>query len=63
MSKDEAGKWFREVVPRLADLLLRLPELLETHYQNAGAFCGMQTGLRLLESQQSGIVVLNQVKG
>lgn len=59
MSKDEAGKWFKEVVPRLADLLLRLPELLETHYQNAGAF----TGLRLLDSQQSGIVVLNQVTG
>lgn len=63
MSKDEAEKWFKEVVPRLADLLLRLPELLEAHYQNAGAFHGMETGLRLLDSQQSGIVVLNQVTG
>lgn len=63
MSKDEAGKWFKEVVPRLADLLLRLPELLETHYQIAGGFCGMETGLRLLESQQPGIVLLSQVTG
>ncbi|XP_057781233.1 poly(ADP-ribose) glycohydrolase 1-like [Salvia miltiorrhiza] len=60
MSKDEAGKWFTDVVPRLSDLLLRLPELLETHYQNAGSFCGMETGLRLLESQQPGIVLLSQ---
>ncbi|KAG8369345.1 hypothetical protein BUALT_Bualt14G0001700 [Buddleja alternifolia] len=60
MSKDEAGKWFGEIVPRLADLLLRLPALLETHYQNAGIFNGMETGLKLLESQQSGIVFLSQ---
>lgn len=61
MDKDEAGKWFEEVVPRLSDLLLRLPQLLENHYQNIGAFCGMETGLRLLESQQPGIVLLSQV--
>ncbi|KAG6415904.1 hypothetical protein SASPL_123323 [Salvia splendens] len=60
MSEDEAGKWFKEVVPRLADLLLRLPELLETHYHNAASFCGMETGLRLLGSQQPGIVLLSQ---
>ncbi|KAG8369344.1 hypothetical protein BUALT_Bualt14G0001600 [Buddleja alternifolia] len=60
MSSDEADKWFGEVVPRLADLLLRLPALLETHYQNAGIFNGMVTGLRLLDSQQSGIVFLSQ---
>lgn len=63
MSKDEAGKWFKEVLPRLADLLLRLPELLETHYDNAAGFCGMETGLRLLGSQQPGIVLLSQVTG
>ncbi|KAG8369346.1 hypothetical protein BUALT_Bualt14G0001800 [Buddleja alternifolia] len=51
---------FQFVVPQLADLLLRLPTLLETHYQNAGIFNGMETGLRLLESQQSGIVFLSQ---
>ncbi|KAK6138620.1 hypothetical protein DH2020_027645 [Rehmannia glutinosa] len=60
MDKDEAEKWFGEVVPRLADLLLRLPALLEAHYQNASVFNGMETGLRLLESQQSGIVFLSQ---
>ncbi|KAL3642181.1 hypothetical protein CASFOL_012996 [Castilleja foliolosa] len=55
MSKDEAEKWFIEVVPRLADLVLSLPALLEDHYKNAG-----ETGLRLLKSQQSGMVVLSQ---
>ncbi|KAI3470271.1 hypothetical protein Pfo_026934 [Paulownia fortunei] len=60
MSKDQAEKWFGEVVPCLADLVLRLPALLETHYQNAGVFNGKETGLRLLESQQSGIVFLSQ---
>ncbi|KAL3642186.1 hypothetical protein CASFOL_013001 [Castilleja foliolosa] len=55
MSKDEAEKWFVEVVPRLADLVLSLPALLEDHYKNAG-----EIGLRLLKSQQSGMVVLSQ---
>ncbi|KAL3635104.1 hypothetical protein CASFOL_022158 [Castilleja foliolosa] len=55
MNKDESKKWFGEVVPRLADLVLRLPALLDTHYKNAG-----ETGLRLLETQQPGIVVLSQ---
>ncbi|KAK6161529.1 hypothetical protein DH2020_004910 [Rehmannia glutinosa] len=56
MNKDETEKWFQQVVPRLADLLLRLPALLESHYQNVGVFNGMETSLRLLESQQPGIV-------
>ncbi|KAL8049047.1 hypothetical protein ABFX02_07G108300 [Erythranthe guttata] len=60
MNKDDAVKWFTEVVPKLADLLLRLPVLLETHYQNAGVFNETDTGLRLFESQQSGIVFLSQ---
>ncbi|KAL6535339.1 hypothetical protein OROMI_026713 [Orobanche minor] len=60
MNKDEAEKWFGEVVPRLADLLLRVPRLLKTHYQNADIFNGMETGLRLLEAQQPGIVFLSQ---
>lgn len=59
----EAAKWFEQVVPKLADLLLRLPSLLESHYEKAdgGIVKGVNTGLRLLESQQSGIVFLTQV--
>ncbi|XP_073283866.1 poly(ADP-ribose) glycohydrolase 1-like [Primulina huaijiensis] len=60
LSKDDAEKWFGEVLPRLGDLLLRLPDLLEIHHQNAGIFNGVETGLRLLESQESGIVFLSQ---
>ncbi|KAL0381991.1 UNVERIFIED_CONTAM: Poly(ADP-ribose) glycohydrolase 1 [Sesamum calycinum] len=59
MDKDNTKKWFEEVVPQLANLLLRLPTLLETHYQNAGLI-GMETGLRLLDTQQSGMVLLSQ---
>ncbi|KAL2487629.1 Poly(ADP-ribose) glycohydrolase 1 [Forsythia ovata] len=60
MSRDASEKWFGNVVPQLADLLLRLPGLLETHYQNAVSCNGMETGLRLLESQQQGVVFLSQ---
>lgn len=61
--REEAAKWFEEVVPKMADLLLRLPSLLETHYEKAdgGIVKGVNTGLRLLESQQPGIVFLSQV--
>ncbi|WMV59397.1 hypothetical protein MTR67_052782 [Solanum verrucosum] len=60
--RDEAVKWFEEVVPKMADLLLRLPSLLEAHYEKAdgGIVKGVNTGLRLLESQQPGIVFLSQ---
>ncbi|KAK6772932.1 hypothetical protein RDI58_028170 [Solanum bulbocastanum] len=62
LPRDEAAKWFKEVVPQLANLLLRLPSLLETHYENAddGVLKGVKTGLRLLESQEPGIVFLRQ---
>ncbi|XP_004253043.1 poly(ADP-ribose) glycohydrolase 1-like isoform X1 [Solanum lycopersicum] len=62
LPRDEAAKWFEEVVPQLAKLLLRLPLLLETHYENAddGVLKGVKTGLRLLESQEPGIVFLSQ---
>uniref|UniRef100_A0A5B6ZCL6 poly(ADP-ribose) glycohydrolase n=1 Tax=Davidia involucrata TaxID=16924 RepID=A0A5B6ZCL6_DAVIN len=65
MSRAESAKWFGEVVPALANLLLRLPLLLETHYQNAdelinGGRDGVKTGLRLLDSQEPGIVFLSQ---
>ncbi|CAN4125199.1 unnamed protein product [Withania somnifera] len=60
--RDESAKWFEVVVPKLADFLLRLPSLLETHYEKAdgGIVKGVNTGLRLLESQQPGIVFLSQ---
>ncbi|KAH0708329.1 hypothetical protein KY284_009756 [Solanum tuberosum] len=62
LPRDEAAKWFEEMVPQLANLLLRLPSLLETHYENAddGVLKGVKTGLRLLESQEPGIVFLSQ---
>ncbi|KAL2594910.1 hypothetical protein AAZV13_11G009700 [Glycine max] len=67
MSGEESSKWFQEVLPALGNLLLRLPSLLESHYQNtdnmaidgeAGAM--LTTALRLLDSQQPGIVFLTQ---
>lgn len=68
MSPDESRKWFVEVVPSLASLLLRLPSLLEDHYRNADNAFGegkdglrVKTGLRLLGSQEAGIVLLSQV--
>ncbi|KAI3697168.1 hypothetical protein L6452_29976 [Arctium lappa] len=66
ISRAEANKWFREVLPVLADSLLRLPGMLEAHYKNAdsiscvGARDGLKTGLRLLKSQEAGIVLLSQ---
>lgn len=62
LSRADSIKWFTEVVPALANLLLRLPDLLEFHYRSADTLIdGLQTGLRLLNSQQSGIVFLSQV--
>ncbi|KAF9621646.1 hypothetical protein IFM89_025378 [Coptis chinensis] len=69
MTSVESNKWFDEVVPGLASLLLRLPDLLEGHYAkvdeigNGGVegFCGVELGLRQLDSQQAGIVFLSQV--
>lgn len=58
MSRAEAARWFRDVVPELAKLVLRLPSLLESHYVNAQG-----TALRLVESQEAGMVVLSQVSG
>lgn len=62
MSREESTKWFEEVVPALADLLLRFPSLLQTHYQTADIahINGVNTGLRLLHSQEPGIVFLSQ---
>ncbi|XP_010277846.1 PREDICTED: poly(ADP-ribose) glycohydrolase 1-like isoform X1 [Nelumbo nucifera] len=68
MSRVEALKWFGEVVPVLAALLLRLPSLLENHYRDADdilsgrkeGLSGVKTGLRILGPQEAGIVVLSQ---
>lgn len=60
LSREESARWFGEVIPVMSNSLLRLPMLLESHYQDANKLFGVETGLRLLESQQPGIVILNQ---
>ena len=58
----DSRRWFDEIVPALARLLLQLPSLLEMHFQKAdGVVSGVETGLRLLEPQQAGVVFLRQV--
>ncbi|KAH9782504.1 poly(ADP-ribose) glycohydrolase 1 [Citrus sinensis] len=63
ISRAEAAEWFGEVLPALANLLLQLPALLESHYQNADDILGkygFKTGLRLLGSQEAGMVFLSE---
>ncbi|KAK3035394.1 hypothetical protein RJ639_032922 [Escallonia herrerae] len=66
ITRADAAKFFEEVLPALAKLLLRFPSLLETHYKNVGGVIdyggrnGVKTFLRLLESQERGIVFLSQ---
>ncbi|GJY96490.1 poly(ADP-ribose) glycohydrolase 1-like protein isoform X1 [Tanacetum coccineum] len=66
MPREEANKWFEEVLPAMADLLFRFPSMLEAHYKNADSVTcvaardGLQTGLYLLKSQEGGIVLLSQ---
>lgn len=65
ISREESTRWFGKVLPRLANLLLRFPSLLQSHYQNAdnlldGGNCSIKTGLRLLGPQEPGIVFLSQ---
>ncbi|XP_054812979.1 poly(ADP-ribose) glycohydrolase 1-like isoform X2 [Prosopis cineraria] len=62
MSGVESKKWFEEAIPALANLLLRLPSLLEEHYQSTGMVIDGErgAGLRLLNSQEAGIVFLSQ---
>ncbi|KAI5670049.1 hypothetical protein M9H77_19902 [Catharanthus roseus] len=55
MPKDQATRWFKEVLPKMADLLLKLPSLLESHYQTSA-----ETRIRMLEPQQPGLVLLSQ---
>ncbi|XP_068665005.1 poly(ADP-ribose) glycohydrolase 1-like [Aristolochia californica] len=63
----ESRKWFEVTVPALASLLLRMPSLLEEHYQKAdNLVCHakdgsvLKTGLRILGVQEAGIVMLSQ---
>ncbi|KAK9106122.1 hypothetical protein Scep_022966 [Stephania cephalantha] len=64
MSRVDAVEWFGEVVPALARLLLKLPSLMEEHYREAESVgLGVSrggTGLRVLRSQEAGIVFLRQ---
>ncbi|KAK4747734.1 hypothetical protein SAY87_014320 [Trapa incisa] len=63
--QNDSDKWFKEILPFLARLLLQLPSLLEKHWQQADCYlnangCRIRTGLRLLEQQETGMVVLSQ---
>ncbi|XP_031376963.1 poly(ADP-ribose) glycohydrolase 1-like isoform X1 [Punica granatum] len=65
LPRNDSDKWYKEVLPFLARLLLQLPSLLETHWRKADSFfdvkrCRAMTGLRLLEQQEPGVVVLSQ---
>ncbi|KAG8098918.1 hypothetical protein GUJ93_ZPchr0013g35075 [Zizania palustris] len=58
LSRAQARDWFDHILPSLARLLLlRLPTLLEDHYHCAG---DQSRGLRLLGSQDAGLVLLSQ---
>ncbi|OMO87442.1 Poly(ADP-ribose) glycohydrolase [Corchorus olitorius] len=57
ISGADSTKWFAEVIPQLAPLLLRLPSLLDVHYQNTQAYGYF---LRILGPQQPGMVLLSQ---
>ncbi|XP_010469662.1 PREDICTED: poly(ADP-ribose) glycohydrolase 1 isoform X1 [Camelina sativa] len=61
IGEKESKRWFDEIIPALAKLLLKFSSLLEEHYQNADSIVsGIETGLRLLDTQQAGIVFLSQ---
>ncbi|KAG7568712.1 Poly(ADP-ribose) glycohydrolase [Arabidopsis thaliana x Arabidopsis arenosa] len=61
MSKEESRRWFNEVLPAMACLLLRFPSLLELHYLNSDNLInGTKTGLRVLGPNKAGIVFLSQ---
>ncbi|KAK8950911.1 Poly(ADP-ribose) glycohydrolase 1 [Platanthera zijinensis] len=61
MSRMDSRAWFGEVVPKLATLLLQLPSLLEAHYLDSDEKFGEgRAGLRLIDQQEAGIVILSQ---
>ncbi|CAO2835944.1 unnamed protein product [Amaranthus hypochondriacus] len=58
---EQSKNWLHQVIPRMADLILSLPSLLENHYGNCDNLIdGVSTGLRILEPQQPGVVFLSQ---
>ncbi|KAK1293843.1 Poly(ADP-ribose) glycohydrolase 1 [Acorus calamus] len=68
MSSVASRELFGDTVPALANLLLRLPTLLEWHYLESDRVFGdvgegavIRTGLRILQPQEAGIVFLSQV--
>lgn len=63
LSSEEKDKWFKDIVPVMAKVLLKFPYIVQTHYKNShSVFPGVaDTALRLLESQQSGVVFLARV--
>ncbi|KAJ0035762.1 hypothetical protein Pint_26470 [Pistacia integerrima] len=63
ISRAESTKWFGEVVPALANFLLKLSSLLENHYLIADDFLGkygIKTGLPILCPQEASIAFLSQ---
>ncbi|KAG0489905.1 hypothetical protein HPP92_006768 [Vanilla planifolia] len=61
MSRADSRVWFGEVLPKLGNLLLRLPSLLEAHYLDSDEKFGKgKNGLRLMDQQEAGIVLLSQ---
>ncbi|EOA29031.1 hypothetical protein CARUB_v10025285mg [Capsella rubella] len=61
ISREEATNFFGEVVPGLCGLLLKLPSMLEMHYQKSDhVLDGVMSGLRILGPQEAGIVFLSQ---
>uniref|UniRef100_A0A7N0TPR5 poly(ADP-ribose) glycohydrolase n=1 Tax=Kalanchoe fedtschenkoi TaxID=63787 RepID=A0A7N0TPR5_KALFE len=61
MLRADSAKWFAHILPKMAELLLRLPALLASHYKDADSILeGVPTGLRILKQQHPGIVFLSQ---
>lgn len=60
MPRADSVRWFDEVLPKMALLLLNLPSLLETHYRQQPPLDATTTCLRLLDSQHPGLVLLSQ---
>ncbi|XP_049935558.1 poly(ADP-ribose) glycohydrolase 1-like isoform X2 [Nymphaea colorata] len=61
ISPGESKRWFEEFIPSLACMLLRLPSLLEAHYEEEDDSDSLlRTRLRLLDSQEAGAIFLSQ---
>ncbi|KAJ3700531.1 hypothetical protein LUZ61_004236 [Rhynchospora tenuis] len=61
MSREDAKVWFGDTLPTLGGIVLNFPSLLETHYDKSSKIFGEKgNGLRIMEKQHSGIVLLSQ---